>query len=128
MESQKNHLDCSHIDPSDYYHLVDEDGLDSGQPLDAQKVVDGVNREMKFLEEQRLGEPVLSKNVTEKSVIWTARWVHRIKGDGVRSRYVARQFKSATEEVERDVYAAMPRLESIRLLIAWPLPNRYEVP
>eukprot|EP00971_Amphidinium_carterae_P268220 5321508-Amphidinium_carterae.1 len=39
---------------------------------------------MKFLEEQRLGEPVLQKSVTAKSVIWTARWVHRIKGDRLR--------------------------------------------
>eukprot|EP00971_Amphidinium_carterae_P202984 4027980-Amphidinium_carterae.1 len=81
---------------------------------------------MKFLEEKRLGEPVPRKNVTE-SVIWTTRWVHRTKGDGVRSRYVARQFKNATEEVESDVYAATPRLETIRLLIAWALVNGYEV-
>eukprot|EP00971_Amphidinium_carterae_P296462 5889180-Amphidinium_carterae.1 len=74
---------------------------------------------MKFLEEQRLGEPVLRKNVTAKSATWTARWVHRIKGDGVRSRYVARQFKNATEEAESDVCAATPRLETIRLMIAW---------
>eukprot|EP00971_Amphidinium_carterae_P326614 6457516-Amphidinium_carterae.2 len=74
---------------------------------------------MKFLEEQRLGEPVRRKTV--RSVIWTARWVRRIKGDGIRSRYVARQFKKATEESESDVYAATPRLESIRLLIAWAL-------
>eukprot|EP00971_Amphidinium_carterae_P195430 3878317-Amphidinium_carterae.2 len=95
---EKNQLDYSHINPSDYYDLVDED---NGQPLDAQKVAEGVNREMKFLEEQRLGEPVLRKNVTAKSVIWTARW-----------------FKNATEEVESDVYSATPRLETIRLLIA----------
>eukprot|EP00971_Amphidinium_carterae_P118766 2352856-Amphidinium_carterae.1 len=80
---------------------------------------------MKFLEEQRLGEPVLRKTV--KSVIWTARWVHRIKGDGVRSRYVARQFKNATEESECDVYAATPRLESVRMLIACALVNKYEI-
>eukprot|EP00971_Amphidinium_carterae_P293160 5820480-Amphidinium_carterae.3 len=83
---EKNHLDYSHIIPSDYYNLVDED---NGQPLDAQK-------------------PVLRKNVTAKSVMWTTRWIHRIKGDGVRSRYVARQFKNATEESECDVYAATP--------------------
>eukprot|EP00971_Amphidinium_carterae_P254076 5044036-Amphidinium_carterae.3 len=94
---EKNQLDYSHINPSYYYDLVDED---NGQPLDAQKAAEGVNRETRFLEEQRLGEPVLRKDVTAKSVIWTARWVHRIKGDGVRSRYVARQFKNATEEVE----------------------------
>eukprot|EP00971_Amphidinium_carterae_P220926 4386304-Amphidinium_carterae.1 len=104
------------------YNLVDED---NGEPLDAQKVAEGVNREMKFLEEQRLGEPVLRKTV--RSVIWTARWVHRTKGDGVRSRYVARQFKNATEESECDVYAATPRLESIRMLIAWALVNKYEI-
>eukprot|EP00971_Amphidinium_carterae_P007033 139166-Amphidinium_carterae.1 len=51
---EKNQLDYSHINPSDYYDLVNEDNR---QPLDAQKVAEGVNREMKFLEEQRLGEP-----------------------------------------------------------------------
>eukprot|EP00971_Amphidinium_carterae_P009649 190552-Amphidinium_carterae.1 len=46
---------------------------------------------MKFLEEQKLGETELRNTV--RSTIWTARRVHRVKGDGVRSRYVARQFK-----------------------------------
>eukprot|EP00971_Amphidinium_carterae_P002922 57197-Amphidinium_carterae.1 len=80
---------------------------------------------MKFLDEQRLGEPVLRSTV--RSVIWTTRWVHRVKGDGVRSRYVARQFKNATVEVESDVYAATPRIETIRLLIAWALVNKHEI-
>eukprot|EP00971_Amphidinium_carterae_P025540 503838-Amphidinium_carterae.2 len=35
---EKNHLDYSHINPSDYYDLVNED---NGQPLDAQKVAEG---------------------------------------------------------------------------------------
>eukprot|EP00971_Amphidinium_carterae_P349481 6491037-Amphidinium_carterae.5 len=75
----RNHLDCSHIDPSDYYNLVDV--IDSMRTTDNHSMlrrllIKVVNREMKFLEEQRLGEPVLRKNVTGKSVIWTARWVH----------------------------------------------------
>eukprot|EP00971_Amphidinium_carterae_P102644 2031730-Amphidinium_carterae.1 len=74
---------------------------------------------MKFLGEQKLGETV--DRSTVKSTVWTARWVHRAKGEGVRSRYVARQFKNVTDEVESDVYAATPRLEAIRLLIAWAL-------
>eukprot|EP00971_Amphidinium_carterae_P139667 2767031-Amphidinium_carterae.1 len=65
-----SHLDYSHINTSDYYDLVDEDNR---QPLDAQKVAEGLNREMSFLEEQRLGEPVLRKNVIEKSIVWTTR-------------------------------------------------------
>eukprot|EP00971_Amphidinium_carterae_P275023 5457022-Amphidinium_carterae.1 len=59
---------------------------------------------MQFLGEQKLGEIVDRNSV--KSTVWTARWAHRVKGDGVRSRYVARQFKNATDEVESDVYAA----------------------
>eukprot|EP00971_Amphidinium_carterae_P014414 284679-Amphidinium_carterae.4 len=66
-------------------------------------------REMKFLDEQRLGEPYLRKDVPERAVVWTARWVHRIKGDGVRSRYVARQFMNASAEADSEVYAATPR-------------------
>eukprot|EP00971_Amphidinium_carterae_P079274 1568550-Amphidinium_carterae.3 len=65
---------------ADYYNLVDED---NGQPLDARKVAEGVHREMKFLDEQGLGEPYPRDKVPEKAVVWTARWVRRIKGDGV---------------------------------------------
>eukprot|EP00971_Amphidinium_carterae_P349130 6490861-Amphidinium_carterae.3 len=82
---------------------------------------------MKFLDEQRLGEPYLRKDVPERAVVWTARWVHRIKGDGVRSRYVARQFKNASAEADSEVYAATPRLESIRILIAWALMYGHEI-
>eukprot|EP00971_Amphidinium_carterae_P241348 4792200-Amphidinium_carterae.2 len=60
---ERNELDYSNIDPEQYYHLVDED---NGQPLDAQKVAEGVGREMKFLDEQRLGEPYLRSKVPEK--------------------------------------------------------------
>eukprot|EP00971_Amphidinium_carterae_P338375 6475659-Amphidinium_carterae.1 len=94
---EKNELDYKQIRSYDYYDLVDED---TGEALDAQKVAEGANREMKFLEEQKLGETV--RRSTVRSTIWTARWVHRVKGDGVRSRYVARQFKNATDEVESD--------------------------
>eukprot|EP00971_Amphidinium_carterae_P168477 3337983-Amphidinium_carterae.1 len=62
---------------------------------------------MKFLEEQKLGETV--DRSTVRSKVWTARWVHRVKGDGVRSRYVARQFKNAKDEVESDVYPCGPK-------------------
>eukprot|EP00971_Amphidinium_carterae_P189097 3754016-Amphidinium_carterae.2 len=65
---------------------------------------------MKFLDEQRLSEPYLRKEVPERAVIWTARWVQHVKGDGVRSRYVARQFKNASAEADTEVYAATPRL------------------
>eukprot|EP00971_Amphidinium_carterae_P351543 6492157-Amphidinium_carterae.9 len=116
-------MDYSNIDPSDYYDLVDED---IGQRLDAQKVAQGVNREMKFPEEQKLGEPFLRKDVPERAVIWTARWVHRVKGDGVSSRYVERQLKNASAEADSEVYAATPRLESIRILIARALMNGHE--
>eukprot|EP00971_Amphidinium_carterae_P351973 6492370-Amphidinium_carterae.2 len=54
VPTEKNVLEYSNISPEYYYDLVDEDNV---QPLDAQKVVEGVHREMKFLNEQRLGEP-----------------------------------------------------------------------
>eukprot|EP00971_Amphidinium_carterae_P236061 4685016-Amphidinium_carterae.2 len=117
-EMEKNELDYSNISTADYCDLVDED---NGQPLDAQKVAEGVHREMKFLSEQRLGEPYLRKNVPEKAVVWTTRWVHRVIVDGVRSRYVAWQFKNASAEADSEVYAATPGLESIRILLAWAL-------
>eukprot|EP00971_Amphidinium_carterae_P296216 5883890-Amphidinium_carterae.1 len=77
---ERNELDIKQISSSDYYDLVDED---TGEALDAQMVAEGVNREMKFLDEQKLGETV--DRSTVKSTVWTARWVHRVKGDGVRS-------------------------------------------
>eukprot|EP00971_Amphidinium_carterae_P149924 2972312-Amphidinium_carterae.1 len=119
---EKNVLDYKYINQADYQDLVDED---TGEPRDAQKVAEGLNREMKFLNEQTLGE-IVDRNAA-KSTVWTARWVHRVKGEGVRARYVARQFKNATDEVESDVYAATPRLETIRLLIAWALVNGHEI-
>eukprot|EP00971_Amphidinium_carterae_P331943 6465804-Amphidinium_carterae.3 len=54
----------SNISPEYYYNLVDED---NGQSLDAQQVADGVRQEMKFLDEQRLGEPYLRREVPEGS-------------------------------------------------------------
>eukprot|EP00971_Amphidinium_carterae_P172664 3422656-Amphidinium_carterae.3 len=110
----KNEVDYSNISAAEYYDLVDED---TGQKLQPSR--GGVHREMKFLKEQRLGEPFPRNQVPGKAVIWTARWVHRIKGDGVRSRYVARQFKNASAVADSEVCAATPRLESIRILRAW---------
>eukprot|EP00971_Amphidinium_carterae_P242242 4810005-Amphidinium_carterae.1 len=69
---EKNELDYKQISSSDYYYDL----------------------------EQKLGETV--DRSTVRSTVWTARWVHRVKGDGVRSGYVARQFKNATDEVESD--------------------------
>eukprot|EP00971_Amphidinium_carterae_P154149 3057136-Amphidinium_carterae.6 len=47
--------------------------------------------------------------------------------DGVRSRYVTRQFKNASGEADSEVYAATPKLESIRILIAWAPMNGHEI-
>eukprot|EP00971_Amphidinium_carterae_P177950 3529194-Amphidinium_carterae.2 len=82
---------------------------------------------MRFLNEQRLREPFPRNKEPEKAVIWTARWVHRSKVDGVRSRDVARQFRNASAEADSEVYAATPRLESICMLIVWALLYGYEV-
>eukprot|EP00971_Amphidinium_carterae_P312416 6209288-Amphidinium_carterae.2 len=70
----KNELDYSNISAEDYYDLVDED---NGQPLEPNKVAEGVHREMQFLNEQRLGEPYPRDKVPEKAIVWTARWVAR---------------------------------------------------
>eukprot|EP00971_Amphidinium_carterae_P024649 486000-Amphidinium_carterae.1 len=102
---ERNSVDYSNISPEYYYDLVDED---NGQPLGARKVAEGVHQEMRFLDEQRLGEPYLRKDMPERAVIWTARWVPRIKGDGVRSRYMARQFKNASAEADSEAYSATP--------------------
>eukprot|EP00971_Amphidinium_carterae_P154148 3057136-Amphidinium_carterae.5 len=65
---ERNELDYSNIDPDleQYHNLVDED---NDQPLDAQRVAEGVRREMKFLDEQRLGEPYLRSKEPEKAVV-----------------------------------------------------------
>eukprot|EP00971_Amphidinium_carterae_P285430 5666810-Amphidinium_carterae.2 len=68
---ERNEMDCSNIRPEHYYDLVDED---NGQPLDARKVAEGVHLEMKFLDEQRLADTYLRKDVPESAVVWTARW------------------------------------------------------
>eukprot|EP00971_Amphidinium_carterae_P350077 6491368-Amphidinium_carterae.2 len=58
---------------------------------------------MRFLDEQRLGEPYLRREVP------------------------ARRSEHSSGEADSEVYAATPRLESIRLLIAWAHMHGFEV-
>eukprot|EP00971_Amphidinium_carterae_P088820 1757667-Amphidinium_carterae.1 len=77
---EKNQLDYSHINPADCYDLVDEDNI--GQPLDAQKVVEGVNREMTFLEEQRRASSAEGRDCKVGDMD-RKMGSYRIKGDGL---------------------------------------------
>ena len=58
-----------------------------------------------------------SLTTDQQRSILTSRWVHRWKGDEVRSRLVARGYGQHIKDLD-DVYASTPILVSLRLLLA----------
>eukprot|EP00971_Amphidinium_carterae_P095018 1880067-Amphidinium_carterae.1 len=74
---------------------------------------------MKFLDEQRSGEPYLRREVPERPVVWS----HCGLPDG----FVALRAMESDQEADSEVHAATPRLESIRILIAWALIHGREI-
>ena len=95
--------------------------VDDGELLDPVKVGLGIRREVEAMRELNVG------TATPKSVpkgkqmtIWSGRWCHRKKEvDGetvVRSRWVIRQFKSNSSDM--DVFSGCPGQEAVRILLA----------
>ena len=90
----------------------------TGLPLDAHAVKTAREEEMEFM--RKLG--VFEERDTEEC--WrrigkapvSTKWVDCEKGGGVRSRWVARDFKPKGEKDRADLFAAMPPLEAKRLL------------
>ena len=109
-----------HIGPASY--AVPEEVLpkvyldeDDGSHLPCEQVREGIERETQLMNELDVYERTLRTNVPRGHRIWTARSCHRRKGEGVRSRYVIRQYKG---EVDADVFSGTPGIEVIRVLLA----------
>ena len=90
----------------------------TGEKLDAAEVRAGRNEEMKFIKEMPLYDAVDEEECwrnTGKGPTST-KWVDIKKGQGVRCRWVARDFKPRGEKDREDLFAAMPPLEAKRIL------------
>eukprot|EP00971_Amphidinium_carterae_P242060 4806031-Amphidinium_carterae.1 len=57
---ETNEVDYSCLAVADYYNLRDED---TGAPLNAAKVLEGVQREMQFMKDQNMGTPTLIRDL-----------------------------------------------------------------
>ena len=87
-------------------------------PLDPQAVADARREEFEFIRKLDLYEEVSVQDClkhTGRPPIST-KWVDILKGDSVRSRWVARDFKPKGEKYMADLFAAMPPLEAKRML------------
>ena len=94
---------------TDYW---DEDG---GEWLEPAKVHQGMKREGTLMNELDVAETVNRSSVPAGTRVWSGRWCHRKKADGVRSRYVIRQFKG---EIDADAFSGTPGYEAARVLLA----------
>lgn len=88
---------------------------DDGSKLPHDQVQDGIRRELDFMHSLGVGRRVLRSDVPPGCRIWGGCWCHRRKGEGVRSRYVAQQFRDSAVE---DSYAGTPRTEAVRIVMA----------
>ncbi|CAK0837226.1 unnamed protein product [Prorocentrum cordatum] len=85
---------------------------DDGECLDPDAVREGIKREAKCMEPLGVGE--VAERPRDKKARGT-RWCRRKKGEGVRSRFVAKQFRGAQAG---DFFPCTPRTEAVRALMA----------
>jgi hypothetical protein len=88
---------------------------DDGAALPQDRAIEGVRRELDFMAKLEVGKKVPRASLPPGTKVWGGRWCHRRKGDEVRSRYVAQQFRDPTDD---EAYAGTPRTEAIRIMIA----------
>ena len=88
---------------------------DDGSILPSDQVHAGINRELDRMARLNVSSRVLRSDVPKGSKVWSARWCHRRKGDGVRSRYVVRQFRDSDWET---AFSGVPGLTVVRVLLA----------
>ena len=63
---------------------------------------------------ERNTSTVTTVSVWTMTAAWGARWCHREKGDGVRSRFLVKQFNDAKQG---DFFTYTPRAEAMRILL-----------
>ena len=90
----------------------------TGEKLDSTAVRAGRKEEMDFIKAIPLYDAVDAQECWDKTGKGptSSKWVDVKKGDGVRCRWVARDFKSKGEKDREDLFAAMPPLEAKRIL------------
>ena len=88
---------------------------DDGEWLDPAKVQQGMKREETLMNELDVAETMKRSSVPAGTRVWSGRWGHRKKADGVRSGYVIRQFKG---EIDADSFSGTPGYEAVRVLLA----------
>ncbi|CAK0857324.1 unnamed protein product [Prorocentrum cordatum] len=85
---------------------------DDGERLDPDAVREVIKREANFMESLGVGE--VAARPRDKKV-WGTRCCRRKKGEGVRSRFVVKQFRDAQAG---DFFACTPHTEAVRVLMA----------
>ena len=88
---------------------------DDGSVLPTDLVHAGIDRELDRMSKLNVSSRFLRADVPKGTKIWSARWCHRRKGDGVRSRYVVRQFRDSDWET---AFSGVPGLTVVRVLLA----------
>ena len=87
---------------------------DDGQVLPTEQAHEGMQRELQLMKELEVSERVLRTDVPSGKKVWSTRWCHRRKGDGVRSRFVVRQFRDTDWET---AFSGVPGLVVVRILL-----------
>ncbi|CAK0899784.1 unnamed protein product, partial [Prorocentrum cordatum] len=105
------HAPCE-LDPN--FELLEEACYDDddGEHLDPNKAHEGAKRGANCMGPLGVGGPAPRPRDKE---VWGTRWRHRKKGEGARSRFVARQFQDAQAG---DFIACAPRTEAVRTPMA----------
>ena len=88
---------------------------DDGELLDPAKAHQGMKREETLMNESDVAETVNWSSVPAGTRVWSGRLCHRKKADGVRSRYVIRQFMG---EIDADAFSGTPGYEAVLVLLA----------
>jgi len=91
-------------------------------------VCEGMNQEMQSMKTFDVYEeiPETSLSVEQLSEVIDTKWVHRYKGQGVRSRLVVRGFMQNIEDAD-DTFASTPTLITLKILLLMSLAKDWSV-
>ena len=97
---------------------------DDGTWLDPMQVKEGMERELNLMNQLEVYEELNREDLPRGTKVWTARWCHRKKGDGVRSRFVVRQYANGHDP---EMFAGTPGKEAVRVLLAIAIHKGYDI-
>ena len=92
----------------------------TGMMLDVTKLREARNEEIKYIETRGIWERVPLQKCWDKlgRAPTSGKWVDVQKGEGVRSRYVGRDFKPKGEGPRAEIFASMPPLEAKKIIFS----------